>query len=42
MDKIRLKHGNGSISMGFAENVAIGVVRRKKRAGEAVQEGDAE
>ena len=30
MDKIRMKHGNGSISMGFAENEAIGLVRRKK------------
>jgi len=27
MDKIRMKHGNGSISMGYAENEAIGVLR---------------
>ena len=30
MDRIRSKHGSGSISMGFAENEAIGVIRRKK------------
>ena len=29
MDRIRTKHGSGSISMGFAENEAIGVSRRK-------------
>lgn len=32
MDKIRMKHGNSSISMGYAENEAIGVLRQRKKA----------
>jgi len=30
MDKIRMKHGNSSITMGYTENEAIGVIRQRK------------
>ena len=36
MDRIRQKHGSGSVTMGFAENEAIGILRpqKERRTGE--------
>jgi DNA polymerase-4 len=36
MDRIRQKHGSGSVTMGFAENEAIGILRpqKERRAGD--------
>lgn len=42
MDQIRRKHGSGSVTMGFAENEAIGVLRKKQREPKAGAEGETE
>ena len=42
MDRIRQKHGSGSVTMGYAENEAIGVIRKKQRDPKAQTEGETE